>query len=48
MIFLCFQPNFDVNELIEGRTALHYAADYGHTDVIATLLQSGADIDVSS
>lgn len=34
-------------ELSGGRNALHFAADYGQTDVIQCLLAAGADINVS-
>jgi len=38
----------DVNaELMNGRNPLHYAADYGHADVLEYLLSKGAKIDVS-
>lgn len=33
--------------MIEGRTPLHYAADYGHSEVIGYLIDKGGDIDVS-
>ena len=47
MFFCIFQPDFNVNEVIEGRTALHFAADYGHVEVIERLLEAGANINVS-
>ncbi|XP_060560318.1 myotrophin-like [Ruditapes philippinarum] len=34
----------DINTEVQGRTALHFAADYGQTDVITCLLDNGADI----
>ena len=38
----------DVNaELMNGRMAIHYAADYGHDDVISVLIQLKADVNVS-
>ena len=37
----------DVNKLINGRTLLHYAADYGQGDVLRYLLEKGADANVS-
>ena len=41
------QAGFDVNaELMNGRNPLHYAADYGHADVLEYLLSKGAKIDV--
>lgn len=47
---LCpFQGGVDVNaELQGGRNALHFAADYGQTDVIECLLKAGADVNVSN
>ncbi|XP_015510788.1 myotrophin isoform X1 [Neodiprion pinetum] len=38
-------PNMDidVNQMIDGRTPLHYAADYGQGDVLRYLLEKGAD-----
>ena len=34
----------DVNaELMNGRMAIHYAADYGHDDVISVLIQAPAE-----
>ncbi|XP_052801557.1 myotrophin-like [Mya arenaria] len=39
------KPGVDVNaELSGGRNALHFAADYGQTDVIKCLLKAGADV----
>ena len=34
-------------ELLNGRNALHYAADYGQVEVIKLLLNKGADVNVS-
>ncbi|KAF7651006.1 hypothetical protein LDENG_00117490 [Lucifuga dentata] len=35
----------DVNRTLEGgRKALHYAVDFGHTQVVEFLIQKGADI----
>ena len=34
------------NEISGGRNALHFAADYGQTDVIQCLIESGADVNV--
>ena len=43
------QPGFDVNATsMNGRNALHYAADYGHVEVVKLLLEKGAKIDVSN
>lgn len=41
------QQNIDVNQMIDGRTPLHYAADYGQYDVVRYLLEKGADANVS-
>ena len=35
-----------INNEVQGRTALHFAADYGQTGVISWLLDNGADINV--
>ena len=32
---------------MNGRMAIHYAADYGHDDVISVLIQLKADVNVS-
>ena len=34
-------------ELLNGRNALHYAADYGQVDVIQILVSKGANVNVS-
>ena len=45
---LLFFQNTSVNaELLNGRMAIHYAADYGHADVIEYLVSKGADVNVS-
>ena len=42
------QKGLDVNaELLNGRNPLHYAADYGHTDVLNYLISKGGKVDVS-
>ena len=33
-------------EITGGRNALHFAADYGQTDVIQCLIDNGADVNV--
>ncbi|CAI8015499.1 Myotrophin [Geodia barretti] len=39
------KPGFNVNnELMNGRNALHYAADYGQAEVVSLLLKLKADI----
>jgi len=40
-----FLKTNSVHQQQEGRPALHFAADYGHTEVIACLLDAGAKID---
>ena len=34
-------------ELTGGRNALHFAADYGHVDIIEYLISKGANVNVS-
>ena len=37
----------DVNRTLDGgRRPLHYAADFGQTDVVAYLISKGADVNV--
>ena len=38
----------DVQDDYNGETALMYAARNGHTEVVATLLESGARVDIES
>jgi ankyrin repeat protein len=38
--------NINVNLWINGRTPLHYAADYGQNEVVRYLLDKGADANV--
>lgn len=40
--------SINVNDEIEGRPPLLYAADYGQTDVIEYLIAAGADVNVST
>lgn len=49
-LFSCCLPlavfqNFNINEEINGRKCLHYAADYGQSEVLEFLLQKGAEVD---
>ena len=45
---LFLQPGFQIDsDLLNGRNALHYAADYGQADVIKYLVSKGAKLDVS-
>ena len=42
------QKGIDVNaELLNGRNPLHYAADFGHTEVLKYLISKGGKVDVS-
>jgi ankyrin repeat protein len=44
---LAQKKDFDVNkELLAGRMAIHYAADYGHADVVEYLISKGADVNL--
>ncbi|XP_043964694.1 myotrophin isoform X3 [Gambusia affinis] len=51
--FLCFgsleqrSQAEDVNQFLEGRKPLHYAADFGQLDVIKYLLDKGADVNAT-
>ncbi|XP_043284975.1 myotrophin [Venturia canescens] len=36
------KKNIDVNQMIDGRMPLHYAADYGQNEVVGYLLDKGA------
>lgn len=39
---------FDVNAQISaGRSPIHFAADYGHVDLIEYLVKQGANVNVS-
>ena len=42
----CLNVGWDVNakDLSYGRTALHWAVDYGKVDAIAALIKAGADV----
>ena len=35
-------------ELMNGRNAIHYAADYGQTEIVKLLVEKGADVNVSN
>ncbi|XP_076640389.1 myotrophin homolog isoform X1 [Colletes latitarsis] len=39
--------DIDVNQMIDGRTPLHYAADYGQSEVIRYLLEKGANVNAT-
>lgn len=41
-----FFQKINVNEAIDGRVPLHYAADYGQKDVLTYLLDKGANPNV--
>lgn len=39
---------FDVNaQISSGRSPIHFAADYGHVDLIEYLVKQGANVNVS-
>lgn len=38
------KKEIDVNKEVDGRPPIHYAADYGQTDVIHYLITKGADV----
>lgn len=38
----------NVNEEVDGRPLILYAADYGQADVIEYLISAGADVNVST
>jgi len=40
------QRNFNVNQEVTSRFPIHYAADYGQSDVLAYLLKRGADSNI--
>lgn len=40
------QNGFDVNQEITTRSPIHYAADYGQSDVLKYLINKGADVNV--
>lgn len=40
------EKQFNVNQEVTGRYPIHYAADYGQTDVLEYLLSKGADVNV--
>ena len=49
LFFFAFSnsKSMDVNIEVQGRLPLHYAADYGQTDVLEYLLSKGAKVNVS-
>ena len=48
MIYYMHFQNMDVNIEVQGRLPLHYAADYGQTEVLEYLLSKGAKVNVST
>lgn len=40
------QNGFNVNQEITTRSPIHYAADYGQSDVLKYLITKGADVNV--
>lgn len=41
------QNGYNVNQEITMRSPIHYAADYGQSDVLKYLITKGADVNVS-
>jgi hypothetical protein len=41
------QNESNVNNQIDGRCPIHFAADFGHNEIIEFLLGKGADVNVS-
>lgn len=41
------QNGLNVNQEITTRSPIHYAADYGQSDVLRYLINKGADVNVS-
>lgn len=39
--------NIQVNQDVNGRTLLHYAADYGQTEVVSYLISRGANVNAN-
>jgi ankyrin repeat protein len=39
--------NIQINQEINGRRLLHYAADYGQSEVVKYLISRGADVNVN-
>ncbi|XP_076374188.1 myotrophin-like isoform X1 [Tachypleus tridentatus] len=37
----------DINQVIDGRPPIHYAADYGQTEVVCYLLKNGANVNAT-
>lgn len=46
LFFLYNFQNIQINQDINGRTLLHYAADYGQSEVVSYLVSKGAEVDV--
>lgn len=44
--FSLFQ-NIQINQDVNGRMLLHYAADYGQSEVVSYLISRGANVNVS-
>lgn len=45
---LCFSQGIDVNQEVDGRPLILYAADYGQVNIINYLLSKGANPNVSN
>mgnify|MGYP001794374962 CR=1 FL=1 len=47
-ILLCLLlQGVDVNNMCDGRYPIHFAADYGQTEVVEYLISKGANVNVS-
>lgn len=46
--FFFVPQNIQINQDINGRTLLHYAADYGQAEVVSYLISRGAEVNVSA
>nr|CAD7428180.1 unnamed protein product [Timema monikensis] len=40
------KKEIDINKEIDGRSPIHYAADYGQHDVIQYLISKGSDVNL--
>ena len=48
LIEVLFFQSVDINNEINGRAPIHFAADYGQAQVLDYLISKGADVDVSN
>ena len=47
MLLCLLLQGVDVNNMCDGRYPIHFAADYGQTEVVEYLISKGADVNVS-